>query len=118
MGRFTVEQNRNGPFYFKEGGKMNRKLEAKILREIRRRALERSDRLQQKTQKWQAIQHTLDALHQVTGLPRHELEVIADEASLSFEVSREEFFSVKNQILMASSILGFSIISVRLLLTL
>ena len=97
---------------------MNRKLEAKILREIRGRALERSDRRQQKTQKWQAIQHTLDALHQVTGLPWHELEVIAGEAGLCFKADREEFFSIKNQILMASSMLGFSLIAAWLLPTL
>lgn len=97
---------------------MNHKLEAKILKEIRRRALEHSDRVQQNTQKWQAIQHTLDALHQVTGLPRHELEVIAGEAGLSIKADREEFFSIKNQILMASSMLGFSLIAAWLLPTL
>jgi hypothetical protein len=43
MGRFTVDQSRNGPFYFKGGGKMGRKLEAKIRKEIRRRALEQRD---------------------------------------------------------------------------
>ena len=118
MGCFTVDQNRNGPFYFKDGAKMNRQLEAQIRKEIRKRALEQSDRLRQKKQKWQDIQHTLDALHEVTGLPRHELEVIANEARLSFEASREEFFSIKKQILMASSISGFIIISVWLLLTL
>ena len=97
---------------------MNRQLEAQIRKEIRKRALEQSDRLRQKKQKWQDIQHTLDALHEVTGLPRHELEVIANEARLSFETGREEFFSIKKQILMASSISGFIIISVWLLLTL
>ena len=97
---------------------MNCKLEAKIHKEIRRRAFEQSDRLQQKTQKWQGIQHTLDALQQVTGLPRHELEIIANEASLSFHASREEFFSIKKQILIASSISGFIIISAWLLRTL
>ena len=97
---------------------MNHKLEAMIQKEIRRRALDQSDRLRQQTQKWQDIQHTLNALHQVTGLPRHKLEIIANEASLSFEACREEFFSIKKQILIVSSISGFIIISVWLLRTL
>ena len=97
---------------------MNHKLEAKIRKEIRRRALEQSDRHRQQRQRWQDIQHTLDALHQVTGLPRHELEVIASEAKLSFQASREELFSIKKQILMALSISGFIIIAAWLLRTL
>jgi hypothetical protein len=49
------------------------------------------------------VQHTLDALHDVTGLPRPELKRIADAAVLSFEVGQENFFSIKNQILIVSS---------------
>ena len=82
---------------------MNPKLGKKIKKEIRRRAFEQSDRLQQERQNLQGVKHTLDALHEVTGLPRPELKTIADEAMLSFEVRHEKFFSTKNQILIVSS---------------
>jgi hypothetical protein len=82
---------------------MNHKLGERINKEIRRRAFEQSDRLQQARQNRQGVKHTLDALHAVTGLPRPELKAIAKEAMLSFEVSTEKFFSIKNQILIASS---------------
>ena len=82
---------------------MNPKLGEKIKKEIRRRAFEQSDRLQQERQNLQDVQHTLDALHEVTGLPRPELKTIANEAMLAYEVRAEKFFSIQNQILIASS---------------
>ncbi len=82
---------------------MNHKLGERIKKKIRRRAFEQSDRLQQERQNLRGIKHTLDALHEVTGLPRPELKAIANEALLCFEVSTEKFFSIKNQILIASS---------------
>jgi hypothetical protein len=87
----------------KEGGKMNPKLREKIKKEIRRRTFEQSDRLQQERQNLQDVQHTLDALHEVTGLSRPELKTIAKAAMLSFEVHHEKFFSIKNQILIVST---------------
>ncbi len=82
---------------------MNHKLGEKIKKEIRRRAFEKSDRQQQERQNLQGVKHTLDALHEVTGLHRPELKAIANEAMLSFEVRTEKFFSIKNQILIVSS---------------
>ena len=82
---------------------MNSKLREKIKKEIRRRTFEQADRLQQERQNLQDVQHTLDALHEVTGLPRPELRTIADAAILSFDVHHEKFFSIKNQILIVSS---------------
>jgi hypothetical protein len=82
---------------------MNPKLGERIKKKIRRRAFEQSDRLQQERQNLRDVRHTLDALHEVTGLPRPELKTIANEAMLSFEVSTEKFFSIKNQILIVSS---------------
>ena len=90
---------------------MNHKLGEKIKKKIRRRAFEQSDRLQRERQNLQGVKHTLDALHEVTGMPRHELKAIADEVNLSFEVSREEFLSIKNQILVTLGVSGFIIIS-------
>ncbi|MDH3883338.1 MAG: hypothetical protein OET63_03925 [Desulfobacterales bacterium] len=94
---------------------MNHKLGESIKKKIRRRAFEQSDRLQQERQNLQGVKHTLDALHEVTGLPRPELKAIAKEAMLSFEVSTEKFFSIKNQILIASSVFSGVVILTGLL---
>jgi hypothetical protein len=87
----------------KEGGKMNPKLGERIKKEIRRRAFEQSESQQQERQNLRGVEHTLDALHEVTGLPRPELKAIANAAMLSFEMREEKFFSIKNQILIVSS---------------
>ena len=79
---------------------MNGRLEAKIQKQIRKRAFERADVLRQERQDAQKTQHTLDALQEVTGLRRPELESIADEVRLSVQGTGDDFFSIKNQILM------------------
>jgi hypothetical protein len=89
---------------------MNRKLEAEIQKEIRRRAFERADILRQEKQDLQRTQHTLNALQEVTGLPRPQLESIADEIKLSLQETDEDFFSVKNQILITFGLSGFILI--------
>ena len=94
---------------------MHHKLAEMIKKEIRRRAFEQSDRLQQEKQNRQAVKHTLNALHEVTGLPRTELQTIANEALLSFEVRAEEFFSIKNQILIVLSVFSCMLILAQLL---
>ena len=99
-----------------EGGKMNYKLGERIKKQIRKRAFEQSDRQQQERLNLQDVEHTLDALHEVTGLPRAELKTIADEAMLSFNLRTEKFFSVKNQILIASSACSCAIFLAWLLL--
>ena len=86
---------------------MNHKLEAKVRKEIRKRALERADIMRWERQNLQKTQHTLDALQEVTGLPQPELEAISNEVLLSFKVSRDEFFSIRNQILVAFGVSGF-----------
>ena len=89
---------------------MNRKQEATIQKEIRRRAFEQADAWQAEKLQSQRTKHTLDALHEVTGLPQTQLESIADEITLSLQVTNERFFSIKNQILMTLSISGFIMI--------
>ncbi len=84
--------------------------EPKLQKEIRRRAFTRRDRLQQEKQRQLDIEHTLDALQEVTALSRSELKAIARDARLSFACYDENFFSIKNQILVACGILGFVII--------
>jgi len=76
---------------------MNADRKEKIQQEIRRRAFQRNDLLRKKMANMQNTTHTLDALQDVTGLPRKELETIAEEVRCSFEAYEEKFFSVKNQ---------------------
>jgi hypothetical protein len=94
---------------------MNHKLEENIKREIRRRAFEQSDRLQQERLSLQGVKHTMNALHEVTGLSRPELKVIANAAMRSVEVCTENFFSIKNQILIVSSAFSCVVILAGLL---
>ena len=89
---------------------MNRKLEAKIRKEIRKRAFERADILRQKHQNLQMTEYTLDALQDVTGLPRPDLESIADDVRLSRQITHDDFFSIKNQILMTFGLAGLILI--------
>jgi hypothetical protein len=89
-----------------KGGNMNQELGEKVKKEIRRRAFEQSARRQQQRQIRQGVKHTLDALNEVTGLPRPELNAIANDAMLCFVKNTERFFSIKNQILIASSAFG------------
>ena len=86
---------------------MNRKREANVQKAIRRRALERADALRQKRQLQQNTQRTLDALQEVTGLQRTELESIAEAVTLSLRMRYDDFFSVKNQILITLGLFGF-----------
>ena len=90
---------------------------AKLQREIRKRAFAHRDRQQQEKQRWHEIQHTLDALHEVTELSRLELEAIAQNAQLSCACLNENFFPIKNQILVACAISGFVIILIWLLIS-
>ena len=89
---------------------MNRKLEAKIQKEIRRRALELAHLLRQEKQNRQQTEYTLDALQEVTGLPRPDLESIADEVRLSRQMTRDNFFSIKNQMLITLGLSGLILI--------
>ena len=79
---------------------MNHKLEAKIQKEIRKRAFERAHTLRQEKQNLQMTKFTLDALQEVTGMPRPDLESIAEEVNLSRQMPCDNFFSIKNQMLM------------------
>ena len=86
---------------------MNYKLETRFQKEIRKRAFERADNRQQERLNVQKTQHTLDALQEVTGLHRPELESIAAGIKLSYRMTNDAFFSLKNQILITFGIFGF-----------
>jgi hypothetical protein len=77
--------------------------EEKILKEIRRRAFIHADRRGRKEENRQGSRLTLDALQEVTGLPRPELETIAANVRAFYEPEERDFFSAKSQLLMVSS---------------
>jgi hypothetical protein len=89
---------------------MTGRLEARIQKQIRKRAFKRADILRQERQFAQKTQHTLDALQEVTGLHRPELESIAEEVRLSIQVTGDDFFCIKNQILMTIGAAGVILI--------
>ena len=89
----------------------------KIQREIRRRAFDRADLHKQETEDRQYTRYTLEALAEVTGMPRLELETIANEVRASYGTGDEGFFSIKNQIIMVASVLVPLLILAWLILT-
>ncbi len=95
---------------------MSENRENKILKEIRRRAFARSDALLQEHECTQATGHTLDALEEVTGLARIELETIAGEVRYAFKPYDKDFFSIKNQIALVCGPLGIGIVLIGLLI--
>jgi hypothetical protein len=72
----------------------------------------RADQSGREAKTRQDTQHTIDALQAVTGLPRLELETIAEEVGASLKPQASEFFSIKSQFLMVGSGLVLSCISV------
>jgi len=76
----------------------------RIQREIRRRAFDRMDLLQRQSARAQLTQHTIDALEQVTGLPRLELETIAGQVNGFFNAESDGFFSIKDQLIISAAV--------------
>ena len=87
-------------------------IEEKILTEIRRRAFILADRRGREEENRQDTRHTLDALQELTGLPRRELEAIAADVRAFYEPEKKDFFSVKSQFLMVSSGLALICLSI------
>jgi hypothetical protein len=84
-------------------------IESKIQSEIRRRVIERSTSVQQEKETLLDTHYTLEALHELTGLPLSEIEIIAKEVRASFPSDKEDVFSIRNQVL-AVALLGLVII--------
>lgn len=80
----------------------------KILEEIRRQAFIRARQKDRQDEVRQRRRDTLDALQELTGLPRHELKAIAAAVGPNCEREEEGFFSTKNQFLMVAAGLGLS----------
>lgn len=81
--------------------KMNK--DETILEEIRRQAFIRADEHCRKEENRQDTRYTLDVLEEFTGLPRRELETIAANVRVNYKPDAQNFFSVKNQLLMVSA---------------
>ena len=84
--------------------------EENLLEEIRRQALIRADQRRRQAELTRETRYTLEALRELTGLPRQELEAIAAEVKACNHQEAEAFFSVQNQLLMVSSglaLIGF-----------
>ena len=77
--------------------------EEKILKEIRRRAFILADRRCREEKNRQDTLHTLNALQEITAVPRQALEAIAADVWALFDPAQKKFFSVKGQFLMVSS---------------
>ena len=95
---------------------MNPKQIDKIQKEIRKKAFQRKDFLRQEKEKIQTTQYTLDALHEVIGLPREELESIANEVRYASKPYERDFFSIENQFLMVFGTFGCLIFLIWMLI--
>lgn len=76
-------------------------IEETIRQEIARRAFEKANLDKQKAE----TRYTLDALEEMTGLSRAELEAIEKAVRADPPQEPDEFFSVKHQLIIAAIIL-------------
>jgi hypothetical protein len=88
---------------------MDAYIESKIRSEIKRQVIERSTFVKREKDTLLDTQYTLEALHELTGLPLSEIEKIAKEVRNSFPPDTEDVFSIRNQVL-AVALLGLIII--------
>lgn len=82
-----------------------------INEEIIRRAVERSGFREQERENQLNRQDIMDAIEDVTDLPRSELENIARDVRESYTHGRNDFFSITHQILLAA-LMGFLLLSI------
>ena len=80
------------------------KRDDRIQREIRRRAFDRMDLLARQKADALHTRHTIHALEQVTGLARPELESIAGEVSAQFAADGDNFFSIRDQLIVSGAV--------------
>jgi hypothetical protein len=94
----------------KEMDQMNM-TENNVNEEIIRRAIKRSDFKTEEKEKLLKRQDIIEALENVTDLPRLELEQIAREVRESYVNGEDRFFSIKHQSLIGS-IVGFALVGI------
>ena len=76
------------------------KREEELLNEIRRQAIIRADLQCREENLKRKTRYTLDALQELTGLSRRELDAIAANVNACCHQEDRDFFSVKNQLWM------------------
>lgn len=98
---------------------MDLEIENKIGEEILRRALKSSYAHQHEKEKLRYAQDMLEALQEITDLPREDLEKIANEVRSSYVDDVEGYLSIKYQIIFVGTfvliLLGMPILAVWLL---
>jgi hypothetical protein len=95
---------------------MNAQIEEKIQAEIRRRALERADQLQKESDGRLQTESTLEAIQEITGLDREELERIAGDVRRSYTKDRKGPFSIPGQFRYAILVCGAALVLLILVL--
>lgn len=73
----------------------------KIRQKIIRRAVERSCFWERRKEEELRLEWVLEGLQELTGLPREELDRIADEVEAGYGVDGDTFFSIRQQFLTA-----------------
>ena len=81
---------------------MNAEMQEKIQQEIVKRALEKSISHQHRRQEKLDTQDILDALEELTGLSRVDLDKIAIEVKRSYAHAQDSFLSIKSQVILGS----------------
>ena len=81
---------------------MNAEMQEKIQQEIVKRTLEKSISQQHRRQEKLDTQDILDALEELTGLSRADLDKIAIEVKQSYAHAQDSFLSIKSQLILGS----------------
>jgi len=84
---------------------MNAEMQEKIQQEIVKRALEKSISQQHMRQEKLDTQDILDALEELTGLSRADLDKIALEVKRSYAHTQDSFLSIKSQIILGNALM-------------
>jgi len=95
---------------------MNDEIEEKIEQEIVRRALKRSYFRKKEKEQLLYTKDIVDALDEITNLPREELEQIAGETKTYDAEDGEGFFSIRHQVIFVGlsvlTLLGVPVLAV------
>jgi hypothetical protein len=89
---------------------MDAYIESKMQSEIKRRVIARSASVQKEKDTLLDTQYTLEALHELTGLPLAEIEKIAKEVRESFSPDNDDIFSIRNQFLSVALLVSIIIL--------
>ena len=74
-------------------------MDDRLLKKIRKEALCAAESERKRLELLQSTEYTLEALEEITGLPRPQLDRIAENTLISHEISQDRFFSLGQQLL-------------------